>query len=195
VIDTRVHAAMVGVHFRPGGAFPFFRLPLHELCDRHVDLRSLWGADAGELRERLCAAATPGQRFRLLESALLRHLDPARQPRGAVQLAVDWLGQTPAGVGAVVQRVGLSHRRFIEVFTSEVGMTPKLFGRIVRFQQALGRAGRLATPAWADLARQCGYFDQSHLVRDFLAFSGLSPAGYLRQRSARVKASHVPAPP
>src|SRR5919197_3172086 len=75
VIDTRAHASIVGVHFRPGGALPFLGVPPGALGDAHVDLATLWGrAAAGELRERLCAAATLPERFRILERALLDRL-------------------------------------------------------------------------------------------------------------------------
>jgi hypothetical protein len=71
VSDTAEEASIMGAHFRPGGAFPFLGLPAGELSDTHLDLETLWGRSAAvELRERLCEAATPGERLRLLEEAL-----------------------------------------------------------------------------------------------------------------------------
>lgn len=194
VIDTLEHASIIGVHFRPGGAYPFVGMPADELADAHVDLETLWGRSAVELRERLGAAATPAQRFRLLEEALVARLSRALVPRGAVGVALEHLGRHDAGVREVAGHVNLSHRRFIEVFRREVGMTPKLFARVRRFQRAMALAQRAAAPDWARLALECGYCDQSHMIRDFLAFSGLSPAAYLRQRSERVKEHHVALP-
>src|SRR5690349_10401952 len=78
VIDTREHASIVGVHFRPGGAHPFLDVVASELADAHVDLAALWGRSAAELRERLCAASTVAQRFDLLELYLCARLDRAR---------------------------------------------------------------------------------------------------------------------
>jgi hypothetical protein len=63
VIDTAEDAAVIGVHFKPGGAFPFLGCPAGDLTDTHVDLPTLWGPDAVELRERLCAATAPADRF------------------------------------------------------------------------------------------------------------------------------------
>ena len=65
---------MIGVHFKLAGAFPFLGLPAGELTDLHVDLETLWGAAAIELRERLCSAPTPGQRLQPLEKTVLAHL-------------------------------------------------------------------------------------------------------------------------
>ena len=103
-----------------------------------------------------------------------------------------WGRSAEARVRDVARRVGLSQRRFIQVFAAEVGMTPKLYSRVQRFQRARALARKTA-PDWAGIAADCGYFDQSHLIRDFLAFSGLSPADYLRQRSERVLPNHLPA--
>ena len=194
LIDTLQHAAMLGVHFRPGGAFPFLGLPAGEMADTHVDLATLWGqAPAAELRGRLCAASTPEERFRRLETMLSRRL---RHPwhHGAVSAALDAFGQAGTGVSVrgVAERIGLSHRRLIQVFAAEVGLTPKLYCRVQRFQQARQMVRKVAAPDWAGIAVACGYFDQSHLIRDFREFSGLSPAAYLRQASEQVLPNHVP---
>jgi AraC-like DNA-binding protein len=61
-----------------------------------------------------------------------------------------------------------------------------------RFQQVLELMRDEATPNWARLAPECGYFDQSHFIHDFRNFSGLTPTEYLRQRSERVLQNHVP---
>ncbi|MEA2559921.1 MAG: hypothetical protein QOH06_1425 [Acidobacteriota bacterium] len=194
VIDPLQHASILGVHFKPGGAFPFLGAPAGELADTHIDIETLWGPSAVELRERLCAAPTPAKRFSLMEDALLSRLRCPPEHHAAVPVALDAF--EPAGaemrVRDVARRVGLSQRRFIQVFAAEVGMTPKLYCRVRRFQRARGLAGKAAVPDWARVAVDCGYFDQSHLIRDFLAFSGLTPADYIRRQSEDVLPNHVP---
>jgi len=74
MIDPMQHSSIIGVHFKPGGAFPFLGAPADEVADMHVDLETLWGRTAAELRERLCAATTADQRFSLLEDALVSRL-------------------------------------------------------------------------------------------------------------------------
>lgn len=194
VIDPLQHASIVGVHFRPGGAFPFLGLPAGELADTHVDLEALWGPLAREVRERLCAAATLLERFHLLEEVLLSRLGRFLEGHRAVSAALAALDPADKAwrVRDLAGDVGLSQRRFIQVFTAEVGMTPKLYSRVLRFQRARALVSDAVAPDWARVAVDCGYFDQSHLIRDFLAFSGFSPAGYLRQRSERVLPNHVP---
>jgi AraC-like DNA-binding protein len=82
------------------------------------------------------------------------------------------------------------------VFAAQVGLPPKLFCRILRFQQARSMADQIERLDWAQLASTCGYFDQSHLINDFQEFSGFSPTEYLRrhQPDGRLKSNHVPFP-
>jgi AraC-like DNA-binding protein len=192
VIDPLQHASILGVHFKPGGAFPFLGAPAGELADTHIDIETLWGPSALELRERLCAATTPAERFSLMENALLSRLRYPPEHHGAVPVALNVFEATGAEVRVrdIARNVGLSQRRFIQVFAAEVGMTPKLYGRVRRFQRA--RALARKAPDWARVAVDCGYFDQSHLIRDFLAFSGLTPADYFRRQSEDVLPNHVP---
>jgi AraC-like DNA-binding protein len=193
VIDPLQHASIIGVHFRPGGAFPFLGVPAGELADTHVDLATLWGPLAGQVHERL-RAATPAQRFSVLEGALISRLHHPPQRHAAVSVALNTFEPRGAEVRVrdVARRVGLSQRRFIEVFAAEVGLTPKLYYRIRRFRQAWQLVRKVPAPNWAAVAAECGYFDQSHLIRDFCAFSGLSPQAYLSQRSEHVLPNHVP---
>jgi AraC-like DNA-binding protein len=86
----------------------------------------------------------------------------------------------------------MSQRRFIQIFAAEVGLTPGHFGRVLRFRRALRALPTAGTPDWASIAADHGYFDQSHFIHDFRAFSGLTPTDYVRQRSEHVKDHHVP---
>jgi AraC-like DNA-binding protein len=76
---------------------------------------------------------------------------------------------------------GFSHTHFIQLFREQVGLTPKLFGRIRRFQMLLGRIDKGLPLNWADAATDCGYFDQAHLIHDFRAFAGVTPLEYSKQ--------------
>jgi transcriptional regulator GlxA family with amidase domain len=118
-----------------------------------------------------------------------------------VAIALNGFG--PYGTGAsvrdVARDVGICQRRFSSVFAAQVGLTPKLFCRILRFQRVRILADQIEKPDWAQIASTCGYFDQSHLINDFQEFSGFSPAEYLRrlrkhQQDGRLKSHHVPLP-
>jgi AraC-like DNA-binding protein len=191
VIDTKEHASVIGVHFAPGGAVPFLGAPPGYLADTHLELETLWPRQASQLRERLCEAQSPTKRFRLLEHALLARLRSPFKHHGAVRAALEYVARPGVAVAEVADRVGLSHRRLIEVFTAEVGVPPKLFARVQRFQRAMAVVQETRWVDWGELAVRCGYYDQSHLIRDFGEFSGFSPADLFRHRSDRVKVNHV----
>ncbi|NVB80570.1 MAG: AraC family transcriptional regulator [Kofleriaceae bacterium] len=190
IIDTEAHASMIGVHFKPGGA-GLLGVPAGSLADDHVELAALWGADAAWLRERLCGATSLDARFDILEHALLARLRHARPRHPATQFAIAELDGTGRSIASVVEELGLSHRRLIEVFTADVGVAPKLFGRLRRFQRAWALGSASATPAWSRLAVQTGYSDQSHLIREFVAFAGAPPGELYRQSDVDVKEHHV----
>ena len=84
----------------------------------------------------------------------------------------------------------MSQRRFIGLFKDEIGLTPKSFCRIRRFQRTVGLLHRTEIVDWADVAPVCGYYDQSHMIHDFQDFAGLSPTDYLARRTAHM--NHVP---
>ena len=191
VIDTAQQFAVLGVHFKPGGAFPFFKLPAGEVRNQHVALADLWGARAGELRERLLAAATPAAKFEVLERVLLAQLARPLERHPAVDYALRQLPHARS-VAAVTADVGLSQRRFIELFDAQVGLTPKRYARVQRFQQVLRLTQHQTAVDWAEVALQCGYFDQAHFSHDFKAFSGFSPAAYLSLRGEHLNHVRVP---
>ena len=198
--DTAEEAFIIGVHFKPGGAFPFLGLPAGDLADTHVDLETLWGPSAGRLRECLCEARTSAERFQLLQEALLGRLCHRAEQHYAVSAALEMFGKNQAmpTVREAAKYLGLSQRRFIQVFKAEVGMTPKLFSRIQRFQQTRTFIQHNPSINWADLAVDLGYFDQSHFIREFLEFSGLSPTDYINrhkrfvEHNIHVKRNHLP---
>jgi AraC-like DNA-binding protein len=182
VAEADDDAWLVGVHFKPGGASPFLSLPAGELHNTHVSLDAIWRNQADALRERLVEAERPTAMFRVLERALLAQaVRPlARHPAVAFALEEFRGGPRAPTVRDVTGQVGLSLRKFIRIFTEEVGMTPKLFCRVRRFQQVLRLVRSQQQVEWADVALDCGYYDQAHLIHDFRAFSGLTPTAYLR---------------
>lgn len=199
VVDAMQHESMLGVHFKPGGAFPFLGALASELTDAHVDLADLWGRSGLELRERLCDVGTPWQRFQIMEEVLTDRLRLSRKGHLAVAIALNGFG--PYGTRALVRDVardaGICQRRFSKVFAAQIGLTPKVFCRILRFQRVRTMADEIEKPDWVQIATTCGYFDQSHLINDFQEFSGFSPTEYLRRlrpnhQDGRLKSHHVP---
>jgi AraC-like DNA-binding protein len=130
----------------------------------------------------------------LLERALLERLARGRPARSAVEHALTELERPGIEVGEICRELSLSRRRFIEIFTEDVGMTPKKYVRVRRFQRALALAGEKPAPHWGALALACGYFDQAHLCRDWLDLTGVSPSRFVALRQSPVKEHHLALP-
>lgn len=191
IIDTACQAEVIGIHFKPGGAFPFFRLPADELQNQHVALDDLWGGRATELRERVLGAPTPKAKIEVMEAFLMAQAFRGFERHSAVGFALQEFQRPELPlVGAITDRIGLSSRRFIQVFSQEVGLAPKLFCRVQRFQQVVSMVHGGRDQDWAEIALGCGYFDQAHFIHDFREFSGLSPSGYAAQMTDHR--NHVP---
>jgi methylphosphotriester-DNA--protein-cysteine methyltransferase len=94
-------------------------------------------------------------------------------------------------IADLIDRMGIGQGRFVELFRGEVGLTPKLYQRVTRFQQVLAFIEDHGDIVWSDAASLHGYFDQAHLIHDFNTFAGVSPTVYLRRRSSR---NHVALP-
>jgi AraC-like DNA-binding protein len=192
--DAAEEVALMGVHFRPGGAFPFLGFPAGDLANAHVDLAEIWKSAAESLRAQLAETSSGAARFRLLEQRLIEHLHRplVHHPAVATALATHRQLAGPTGTRQLARAAGLSERRFTDVFRAEVGTSPKVFDRIQRFQRVLARVRAADAVEWAPLAQACGYYDQSHLIRDFNEFTGITPTDFVeRVRELRAAGAHL----
>ncbi len=173
--------SVMGVHFKPGGA-AFLELPARELYNERISLDELWKTHATELRDRLVQESTPEARFWVLEQFLTQMLRPTNY-HPAVNFALQQFQQsTNSTIRSITEQTGFSARHFNQLFRDQVGITPKLFCRIQRFQKVLEMLSAKAPVDWLDIAFTCGYFDQAHLIHDFRAFADCTPTEYLDQR-------------
>lgn len=184
--------AMIGVNFKPGGAFLFLRLPVSELHNQRVRLAEFWGAEATLLREHLRMLPSVKTRFAALEQSLLAKLERAWRLHPAVAFALHEFQRNDhqPTVAEVTEQTGYSNRHFIQLFREQIGLTPKLFCRVQRFQQTLSALNTARSVEWAETAVALGYFDQAHLINEFQAFAGLSPTAWLAQRGENP--NHLP---
>lgn len=177
----------VAVRFLPGAVGRFLGVALHELTDLDVAVTAfpaLGGMDrlADMLwRDGLGDTA----RLALIEQHLLSQLPYLDLPAGptlvgAALAALDGSGGA-LRIESLADRLGVSRQHLAAQFRTHVGLSPKLYARIQRFRRATD-ALRLPGPAavdWAQLALECGYFDQSHLIRDFREFADSTPDGFI----------------
>ncbi|MEV0669074.1 helix-turn-helix transcriptional regulator [Mycobacterium sp. NPDC050441] len=168
------------IHFRPGGASAFLPMPLDDLENTCADLDTIWGRDASALRARLIDAASIQARVALVESFLLARMRSRVPAVAAVLQAAE--RQPSLRVSDACALTGLSARRLIAAFRAEVGLTPKAYLRVRRFQAAM-RLLDAGDAGGARIATDLGYFDQAHLVREFRSFTAMTPTQYTQRHT------------
>jgi AraC-like DNA-binding protein len=175
-----------GVELRltPLGTRMLLGTPMHEVAGAVVELDHVLGRAAAELTERLYETPGWAERFALLDAVIARRLGQARPPDPGVELAwrrlVHSHGAVP--VGRLAEETGWSRRHLLARFRDHVGLAPKVFARILRFQRAAALLERPGGPSLCEVAVECGYFDQAHLNRDFRAFAGCTPIELMARR-------------
>ncbi len=179
----------VAARFKPGAAARFFQLPLCELNDGRTDLQQLWGRDlAARLGDALWTQPLPdAQRMLILQDFLLLRLRkiPLAPASGLALQAVALIehAQGALRVDQLAAQLHVSRQHLAAQFRQQVGISPKLFARISRFRAVNNALKTLPAQAdWAQVALQYGYFDQSHLIRDFQDFARASPEAWLARR-------------
>jgi AraC-like DNA-binding protein len=185
IIDSSDMADLIGVVFKPGGFAAFASDAVHLFSNRHVSLDDVWGASAQTLRCQLLEMPLPEARLRCLERFLIGRLAAHYAQNAMVEFALDRFRNTlgVATVREVARDTGWSERRFSQVFRERVGLGPKTWCRIQRFQRAVRQLHAGVAVRWAELALDCGYYDQSHFANEFRAFSGVNATTYSAGRT------------
>lgn len=188
-IDTQEQHRLVAVEFMPGGAAVVFQLPIGEVCDQAVELGDLWGLDGYLLRERLCEASTPAEKFRVLEAALLKRIVcPLDHAIAAAMSLLD----RGASVAAARACAGMLPKTFMRRFRDQIGLAPKRFARVRRLQRVVSALCQPGVPDWCTTAAEHGYSDQAHFIHDFRDLTGMTPAAY--RPSSPQRRNHIPLP-
>ena len=177
VRDVSLPVRSVGAQLHPGTASLLFGAPAGALAEKHTALEDLWGSAAADARGRIAQAGSLDRQLAAFESILASRLPRVRAIHPAVAEALE-LFAGDAEVGEAVRRSGYSHRRFIQLFREAVGLTPKVFARVTRFQRLLDSSMMGERASRARLALDAGYSDQPHFNREFRAFAGISPGRY-----------------
>lgn len=190
LFDTAVQVESSGlcgglqVNLTIDGARLVFWRPLGDLVNRIVPLDDLLAAAAPALTARLAEAGSWQERFDLVEQWLWSRVCAARPADGIVGHVTRRLvaAQGRLEIATLVEEVACSHRHLIDRCRDEIGLTPKVLARVLRFGAAVDRLKRSrGTQRLVEVAADCGYYDQAHFDRDFKRFTGVPPGEWRRQ--------------
>ena len=188
VIEHDGSQAGIQLQVSPLGARALFGVPAGALAGIDVCGSELLGANAAVVREQLCEAASWPERFQVLDRELGRQLTAHRCPPAEVCQAWRMLRRSSgtASIAQVARDVGWSDRQLAREFRREIGLPPKAAARVIRFDRARRLLPRYSG---AVVAAECGYADQAHFVREFVAFTGLSPTRWLAEEVGNLQVS------
>ena len=170
------------IMLQPDGLHRLISIPMQELTDRDYEGHSVLGSFVSQAREILGNSGSFEEPVSIVDELLLRQ--SLRSPSfDGVSAAAHRIHRSGGHVGLTVLagNTGLGIRQFERRFIQQVGMRPKLFARIARFEAALEIKARLAARSWTDVAHDFEYYDQMHLVHDFAEFTGGTPTETLTQ--------------
>jgi AraC-like DNA-binding protein len=174
------------IHFQPSGFNQLFDVPMTELTDACYDAHAVLGARFPTVEQELGSAQSFSERIRIIETRLIGLVrDPGRHDPVAKAATSLFTSHGLYRVSAVVAASGLSTRQFERRFLAQVGMPPKRYARIVRFNAVLDNKLRNPGRVWSGIALDHDYYDQMHFVRDCRAFTGASPSGFMAHLHGR----------
>jgi AraC-like DNA-binding protein len=184
----RVRLQMTGtvesfaIFFQPAGLHSMFSGRMDELTNTDQEARAVLGAWVHELEQRLSDSRSFEERVWIANTFFLRRCSTLPYPDGITRAAMSILHlRGCVRVPALAQRAGMSTRQFERGFTRQIGIRPKLYARIARFESALESKALSTAESWTDVANRLGYFDQMHMIKEFKEFSGEIPTTLLNQ--------------
>lgn len=186
---------MLIVAFRKGKAFPFYSFPISELTNHVVEAETIFGRKFQNLREQLLAAKSIERMFQLVEVFLLQQAgDSICEDISAtcINYALSSIVQktTRQSLHQLSDQIGYSQKHFIDLFRGYVGISPKQYLKIIRFQKAIAAIEKNQIIQWSQIALESGYYDQAHFIHDFKLFSGFTPNEYIKRKTSTL--NYVP---
>lgn len=185
LIIGAAHSSMIIVRFTPGGAWPFFTIPMNELTNQVVPLSSLVGNLITDARDQILQGRSLDEKLQRTEDFFRSRFRGPLNGTGTVQEGIRRLshpGLRPK-VRELADDLGISQKHLIALFHDHVGLTPKQFARVSRFQQAITLMGLRGTVELQSVIHQCGYYDQAHFNHEFKEMTTMTPSDYLSSRT------------
>ena len=180
-IPSGKDSEMFIINFHKGKAYPFVQMPLHELTDSVVDGELVLTNEIMELREMILEIPLLLQKFLTVENFLVKKFSKKLIVNPFIDFAVNKIINSPnqLSIEQISRKVGYSQKHLIKIFKDNVGLTPKGFLKVNRFQKAIAEIASAKKIDWTAIAFESGYYDQAHFINDFKAFSGFTPNQYL----------------
>lgn len=192
-ISAHEQSEMFVIQFKPAGAYPFLHIPVSKLNDKILQAEEIVGEEILTLREHLLSKETSDEKFELADEWLKTRFDETKEPPNELLMALSGLQQEPVShLSRIVEEYPNTQKHLIDQFKRYVGLTPKIYQRILRFNEILQKIRDKEQVTWAEIAYRCNYSDQSHFIKEFSHFSGFSPQEFIDREYNRDKPNFFP---
>lgn len=179
-ISAHENSEMLVIQFKPDGAYPFIHQPIEQYNGLVVDAQQVFGDEVLQLRKLILNAEETAQKFAAVDKWLLNRCDESKLPPNEISsLVANLRTESMAKHQEIIACYPNTQKHLIDQFKKYVGLTPKYYQRILRFNDVLQQIHLQQQIDWPDVALLCGYSDQSHFIKEFRHFSGFNPSEYL----------------
>jgi AraC-like DNA-binding protein len=188
-ISSLNQTELMAVRFKPGGLFPFIDSDVHYMKNRIIPSIDLFGSEINTLRKDIIKVNDPLKKISLFEQWLKKvknNMNKDHNPK--IMAAMKMIINDPSAqqIKTLASKSGYSNKHFIQLFKKEIGVTPKIFQRILKFNQIIPKIQNKEKLSWTSISHECGYFDQAHFIHDFKKFSGFNPTSFLDESFDRL---------
>lgn len=183
-IESEGEFGFVSIRFYPWGAHHFFDEPIKNFIDNTIDLKHLWSTNVLKILEKIKNVENT-EKVKIIQQFLSECLHKYKKSTNYIDEVIKKIRETKAqdSVGLICQKTNLNYKQLERKFIATIGTTPKVFTRTTRFLHLCHHLNEYKNKPMAQLTYELGYFDQAHFIKDFKAFSGLTPKEYYSQNN------------
>lgn len=192
-ISSHQNSEMLVIQFKPHGALPFLHCSLQLINDKVVSANTIFGNSILVLRDDILLAKTPQAKFELAANWLRERFDIKKEAPDYLLNFIERLQKDPvSNVKKIIDSYPATQKQLIEHFKKYVGLTPKYYHRILRFNEILKKVNEKEKISWTDVAYSCDYSDQSHFIKEFFLFSGFNPREFMKMEYPKEQTNFFP---
>lgn len=192
-ISAHEQSEMFVIQFKAHGAYPFLHFPIQQLNEKICPATTIFGLDILNFRKQLFTATTSVDKFRLAETWLQNRLDTTKILPDELLQILNQLQTAPAtNFSKIMESYPHTSKHLIHQFKKYIGLTPKYYQRILRFNEILQKIQNEENISWTQIAYSCGFADQSHFIKEFKHFSGFNPQDFILQDFHKAETNFFP---
>lgn len=182
-IQSTGTTGFISIRFSATGAYLFFGIPMKDIAGSSTDLTNAWGPIAHEIEDRIQNCHSNTERVSVIQHYLYIQATKSYTLNKTISFCLNEIARTNGQLpmSNLAKTAGVSNRQLLRQFDQYVGMSPKEFARIVKFNGALQYMAGNSSASMIHTAHTCGYYDQAHFIRDFKEYAGLTPTEYMER--------------